>query len=96
MRLEDVDNWSGLNRTRRAGPVRYDPIWMEGPHRLDGDGKLDKNSAFSRIGRPARRAGYPCKVLRVTYRDGGIDEVGVFPKSNQFQPGSVGHGEIQG
>ena len=87
VRLDNVHNWSGLTRSHRAGLIRYDPIWMAGPHRTGGDGKLDKRSAFSRIGRPAGRADYPCRILRVTYRDGRVDEVGVLPKRNPLQPG---------
>lgn len=96
VRLDGIDSWSGLDpRTRKDGRVRYGPIWMEGPLRIVGDGALGKSSAFSLIGRVTTRADYPCRVLRVTHGDGRIDEAGVFPKSNQVQPGSVWDGRFR-
>lgn len=63
------------------GLSQFDRIELKGY----ADGNAD--SAFRRIGRPARHPAYPARTLTVTHRTGITQTIEVFPVRNRLIPG---------
>lgn len=66
------------------GVSQFERITLKGYVDLQANGRVDQNSAFARIGRPARQDNYPARTLTVTHKTNVSQAIEVFPVKNKL------------